>query len=127
MKVGKEEIAGLLKAVELFMEQDEVALIQEWERRCQFIAAAVQDIAGIKPMYQPPYTSQFPPASPLLTIHFDASAPLEAAAVAQALEEGAPAILVSASTGSLSIGPQTLQEGEEKIIARRLGEILTFP
>ena len=127
MKVGKEEIAGLLKAVELFMEQDEVALIQEWERRCQFIAAAVQDIAGIKPMYQPPYTSQFPPASPLLTIHFDASAPLEAAAVAQALEEGAPAILVSASTGSLSIGPQTLQEGEEKIIARRLGEILTLP
>ena len=127
MKVGKEEIAGLVKAVELFMEQDEEALIQEWEKRCQLIATAVQNVAGIQPMYQPPYTSQFPPASPMLTIHFDASAPLEATAVARALEEGEPAILVSASTDALTIGPQTLQEGEERIIARRLGEILASP
>jgi L-seryl-tRNA(Ser) seleniumtransferase len=40
MKVGKEEIAGLLTAVERFMARDEGAVIAEWERRCRQIGAA---------------------------------------------------------------------------------------
>ena len=125
MKVGKEEVMGLLKAVELFLEQDEEAVIQDWEKRCHIVAAAVQEVEGIEAAYQPPYTNKFPPASPLVHLHFDTAAPLPAPEVQQALEEGEPSILVSGSATSLTIGPQTLQAGEAEIIARRLGEILS--
>ena len=124
MKVGKEEIAGLLMAVEMFMEQDEEAVIQDWEQRCHTIAAAVQKVEGIKTEYQPPYANRFPPASPLLHIHFSSTAPLPAPAVQKALEEGEPSIVVGSSPTSLTFGPQTLQEGEAETIARRLRFIL---
>ena len=37
-KVGKEEIVGLVKAVELFIERDEDAELAEWSRMCEVIA-----------------------------------------------------------------------------------------
>jgi L-seryl-tRNA(Ser) seleniumtransferase len=124
MKVGKEEIAGLLTAVELFMEQDEDAVIREWERRCHVIADAVRDLPGLRPEYQPPFTNRFPPASPVAQIHFGPEARLTAAQVQQELEQGGPSILATAAQNTLRLGPQTLQEGEAEIIAQRLQAIL---
>jgi len=124
MKVGKEEIAGLLTAVEIFFAQDEEAVIQEWERRCQIVADAVRDVTGIDTEYSPPYANKFPPASPLVHLRFSEPAPLPAPQVRQALEEGDPSILVSGSDTSLTVGPQTLQDGEAEIIADRLRAIL---
>ena len=124
MKVGKEEIVGLLTAVEIFMEQDEEAVIEEWERRCKLIAAAVAHVDGIEPAYQPPYTSKFPPASPLIRLDFAADAPAGAADVARELEAGEPSIVVGGSATSITVGPQTLQEGEAEIIAERLAAIV---
>lgn len=124
MKVGKEEIAGLLTAVELFFEQDEEALIAEWERRCQVVADAVAQVAGITPSFTRPFENKFPPASPLVHLHFADTVELSARQVAQFLEEGTPSILVSAGENSLTVGPQTLQKGEAEVIAGRLKEIL---
>ena len=124
MKVGKEEIAGLLRAVELFFAMDEAALVAEWERRCQAIAAAVTDIEGIEARFTKAYENKFPPASPLVHLHFAANAPQSARDVVRALEEGEPSILASGGETSLSVGPQTLQDGEAEIIADRLKRIL---
>ena len=124
MKVGKEEVMGLLKAVELFMAGDEDALIQEWESRCRTVAAAVADIDGIRAELEPPYATSFPPASPELHLHFGEAAPESAAGVIQALEGGEPSIVVDGAATSLTICPQTLQPGEAEIIAARLREIL---
>lgn len=124
MKVGKEEIAGLLTAVELFFEQDEKAIIAEWERRCQVVADAVTGVAGISPSFTRPFENKFPPASPLVHLRFDETVKPSPREVARALEEGVPSILVSAGENSLTVGPQTLQEGEAEIIAGRLEEIL---
>jgi D-glucosaminate-6-phosphate ammonia-lyase len=124
MKVGKEEIVGLLTAVEIFMEQDEEAVIAEWERRCKLIAAAVSHVDGIESAYQPPYANKFPPASPLVHLNFGDNAPVGAADVARELEAGEPSILVSGSATSITVGPQTLQDGEAEIIAKRLVSIL---
>ncbi len=124
MKVGKEEIAGLLTAVELFMEQDEKEVIREWERRCRTIAEAVRQVQGIEPEYQPPYANKFPPASPLLHLHFRAGAPRSAPEVCKALEEGEPSIRAGGSATAITFGPQTLQAGEAEIIAGRLRQIL---
>lgn len=124
MKVGKEEIAGLLTAVELFFEQDEDAIIQEWVRRCQLIADAVRDVEGIEATFTRPFENKFPPANPQVHLHFAENAPLSASEVVKVLEEGEPSILASGSENSFTVGAQTLQDGEAEIIARRISEIL---
>ena len=125
MKVGKEEVAGLLRAVELFLEADEEQVISEWERRCRVVAAAAEGVDGVTAEYDPPYTNRFPPASPLVRLRFAGHAPAGSRAVETALEQGEPSILVSASEDSLSVAPQTLQEGEAEIIADRLRDVLS--
>jgi D-glucosaminate-6-phosphate ammonia-lyase len=122
-KVGKEEIVGLLRAVELFMEADETATVAEWERRCKVVGAAAEDAVGVRAEYTAPYTNRFPPASPLVHLHFADDTPHKAREVARALEEGSPSILASASESTLTVGPQTLQEGEAELIAERLHAI----
>lgn len=125
MKVGKEEIAGLLTAVELFMAQDEDALIREWEQRCRTIGQVADQIPGLRAEYSAPFANKFPPASPLVYLHFSPAAPRTAPQVLAALDEGSPSIQAGGSDHVLSFGPQTLQEGEAEIIADRLRQILT--
>ena len=43
LKVGKEEIAGLIRALELFLEEDTDALAQEWANRSESMAAAFRE------------------------------------------------------------------------------------
>ena len=125
MKVGKEEICGLLRAVELFFAMDESSVVAEWERRCQIIGAAIAEINGIEANYTKAYENKFPPASPLVHLVFDGQAPKPASEVVRELEEGAPSILVGGGDESLTVGPQTLLDGESEVIADRLREILT--
>ena len=125
MKVGKEEICGLLRAVELFFEQDEEAVIAEWVRRCHLIAEAATGFPGIELDYQPPFTNQFPPASPLVRLAFGSKAPKTACEVVRELEAGEPPVIAGYVQNAVSFGPQTLQNGEAEIIAARLREILS--
>ena len=125
MKVGKEEVAGLLRAVELFLEADEERVIAEWERRCRVVAAAAEGIDGVEAEYDPPFTNRFPPASPVARLRFGDRGDAGSRAAAEALERGDPSILVGVSGDSISVAPQTLREGEAEIIAGRLREILS--
>ena len=124
MKVGKEEIAGLLVAVELFMDRDEDAVLAEWERRCKHIGAAADGITGVRTVFLPPYSERIPPAVPHMVLELDAQAPLSARAVRQALADGEPHIVASGGDDTVRFAPHTLQDGEAEIVARRLGEIL---
>lgn len=123
-KVGKEEIIGLLRAVELFLEADEAVTVAEWQRRCQVVGRVAADVDGVEAEYTAAYENLFPPASPLVHLRFSDRAPLQPREVADKLETGTPSILASASDDSLTVGPQTLQDGEAEIIAERLREIL---
>jgi len=125
MKVGKEEIAGLLTAVELFMSQDEEAVIRNWEARCRTIGQVAEQVPGLRAEYLPPFANKFPPASPLVVLHFSPAAPRTGSQVLAALAEGEPAIEASGSDQAIYFGPQTLQEGEAEIIADRLRRFLT--
>src|SRR5271167_3663963 len=46
-KVGKEEIVGMVKAVELYLNEDHDALNAEWQKRLDTIAAQVTKINGV--------------------------------------------------------------------------------
>src|ERR1700741_2206788 len=53
MKVGKEEIVGMVKAVELYLKDDHEALNKEWQRRLEYVASQVGKIPTVTTSYPP--------------------------------------------------------------------------
>src|SRR6266542_4114853 len=90
MKVNKEEMVGMLAALELFVKKDHAAEWREWERRVKVIADSVAPVSSIK-------TESFVPeianAVPHLRITWDEAAlKLTAAEAVKKLREGDPSI-----------------------------------
>ena len=46
MKVGKEEVIGLIVAVNRFVELDHDAYQEEWTRNARYVADALQGVPG---------------------------------------------------------------------------------
>jgi L-seryl-tRNA(Ser) seleniumtransferase len=124
MKVNKEELLGMMVAVETFMKRDHAADWKEWERRVALIGDAAKSIPSVK-------AEQYVPAIanhvPHLRLTWDpAKVKLSYKDVAVKLREGDPSIEVvpGSNKDSLEIGVWMLQPGEDKIVARRLREVL---
>lgn len=122
-KVNKEEIVGMLVALELFLARDHAATWKEWEARCHLIAEAVRDIPSVETeLYVPPIAN----AVPHLRVSWDHKArgvtPPEAA---KELREGSPSIEVGPdSSTALHIGVWMMEPGQDQIVGRRVREIL---
>ena len=123
MKVGKEEIMGLLAAVEQWMERDHQAEWREWERRLEVIAGAVNGIASMKTAVRLPGRSN---VTPTLVVSWDAgTVGIDAAKVRERLSAGEPRIEVSGGPDAVTINPYMMEEGEDVLVGRRLAEVLT--
>lgn len=125
-KVAKEEIVGLTRAVELYVEADHEAEWGEWERRVSVITDAVSDVPGITRAEQ--FVPRIANAVPHAAIEWDPAAiSLTRNDVASALRAGQPRIEARPSTGEaarLEIGVWMMQPGDAEIVAARCGEIL---
>src|SRR5579859_1598245 len=119
-KVGKEEIVGMIKALELYLQEDQEALNKEWQRRLEYIATQVAKVPGV--------TTSFPKLEianhvPHLQIKWDEKRiPMMPREVGKVLREGKPSIALSTGEHgeALSMNSFMLQPGEEKIIASEL-------
>lgn len=123
MKVNKEELLGMMVAIETFMKMDHAAEWKEWERRVSLIGDSAKAIAGVKAeQYVPPIANHVPH----LRLTWDQSKiKLSYKEVAVKLREGDPSIeVVPGTKDSLEIGVWMLQSGEDKIVARRIREVL---
>ena len=127
MKVGKEEIAGLVTALEDYLVQDEAAEMAQWEAQTAYLAATLSAVPGVcaqRVLLSGPGIR--PITVPRATVTWDARAlSITPAEVAQQLLAGEPGIAVGQAGDALLLNPQTLAPGEEQIVARRLIEILT--
>ena len=123
MKVGKEEIMGLLAAVEQWVVRDHQSEWQEWERRLAHIADAVAGFDSVRTSTQLPGRSN---VTPTLSIHWDTVqigiAPPD---VRDQLSAGEPRIEVSGGAESIGINPYMMEDGEEIQVAKRLSQILS--
>ena len=138
MKVGKEEIIGLLTAVEELMNNDEEALLKEWVSWCDTIVAGANGYSGVSAKTIQPYShlagGAHAPGSPTVEIDFRNST-FDADYVRNKLENGDTPIMVStelweteltdAKDDVIVLGPGALQKGEAEIIAEELKQILT--
>ncbi|MBK9166818.1 MAG: aminotransferase class V-fold PLP-dependent enzyme [Bryobacterales bacterium] len=120
MKVGKEEIAGLLTAVELYVKRDHAAEQSRWNKQLQFIADAVRGVPGVRTEM---FEEQFTGKGSRLRIQLPEGR-LSGRDVYQRLWEGEPGIRVRTESTAIVINPQTVQPGEERWIARRVAEVL---
>ncbi len=134
MKVGKEEIAGLVRALELYVARDHAADLALWEGRVRTIIAGVAPVPTVRAWRQMPYGvgQQIPHAAVTWDVETVGADHVE---VMERLRRGRPSVAVqyvspenyywsTFTEPELRLHPHTLKEGEAEIVARRLREAL---
>jgi len=122
MKVNKEELLGMLVALERFIKLDHVAQEKEYQRRADVILKAVSGLKGVTAAVTVPEVANHVPH---VQIKLDtATAGITGREVSRRLREGTPSIGVR-SGEELLIGVWMMKPGEEKIVATRLREVLS--
>jgi L-seryl-tRNA(Ser) seleniumtransferase len=123
-KVGKEEIMGLLAAVEVYVKRDHAEDLRLWRGMMQSVARDLKRVKSVTTeMYVPPYPGAHP--VPYLRVKWDRAAlPLSYEECSKRLQDGEPRIEVNASAEEITIASYMLSPGEERIVGWRLAEIL---
>ena len=123
-KVGKEEIVGMIKALELYLQEDHEALNKEWHRRLEYIATQLASVPSVTTSYP---KLEIANHVPHLQIKWDPKRiPMTPRDVGKALREGNPSVVLSTGEHgeALSMNSFMLQQGEEKIVATELVKVL---
>jgi seryl-tRNA(Sec) selenium transferase len=123
-KVGKEEIVGMVKALECYLSEDHDALNKEWQKRLELVSAKVGSLPSVSTSYFVPDMANHVPH---LAIKWDSQrikiTPDDAA---KALRHGSPSIIMTTGEpeGTLSMNSFMLQPGEDSIIADKVYQLL---
>ena len=126
-KVGKEEIMGLLTAVELYLKRDHQAQWKDWEQQVDSILKAVNGVPGVVKVER--FLPQIANELPHGRITWDVNKiPHKRGEIVKRLREGDPRIEVRPSNDDqpvLEFAVWMLQPKEYRIVGRRIREVLT--
>jgi L-seryl-tRNA(Ser) seleniumtransferase len=122
MKVGKEEIIGLLAAVERYLKVDHDAEFKELDSRVQYMIEKLGKIPGLTAdRHLPPIANHVPHLRLTWT---DDAFKFKAGEVARRLMQGDPPIAISArGERLLHVSVWMMRPGEHQIVAKRLEEV----
>ena len=121
MKVNKEEMVGMLAAVERYVEMDHQREGREFDKRAETIRASAASVPGVKAEVFVPEVANHVPH---LRVTWPGGTRASAAGVVSALRDGEPSIVIRSEEDALVIGVWMMRNGEEKVVARRLKEAL---
>jgi uncharacterized pyridoxal phosphate-dependent enzyme len=136
MKVAKEQIVGMVAAVDWFLSQTDAGMEKEFRRRADRIAGHLKGLSSVvTEIAIPPQANHVPH---LLIRYSQEELKISPRDVMAELRRGTPSIELNPSTGSakgasagipadvntIVVGVWMLQPGEEMIVARRLREVL---
>jgi uncharacterized pyridoxal phosphate-dependent enzyme len=122
-KVGKEEILGMVKALELFLAEDHDALAREWQERLELISREITKLPGVNTSFFVPDIANHVPH---MSITWDETRfSLTAEQVSKLLRQSKPAVAMSPGEGQpgLAMNSFMLQPGEDKIVAAQLSRV----
>ncbi|MBN1935841.1 MAG: aminotransferase class V-fold PLP-dependent enzyme [Anaerolineae bacterium] len=124
MKVGKEELVGLMAAVRRYLNLDQDQLMQQYEAQVQAVIDAFADRPHVTARRDFPSEAGQP--MPRAELVFDTQAlGLSRDDLLDLLLDGRPRIALAPSgQHGVYVNPQTLKPGEEAIVVRRIGEII---
>ena len=136
MKVSKEQIVGMVAALDWFLSQTDAGMEAEFRRRADKIATQLKGIPTLESTVAVPNLAAN--AVPHLLIRYDQKrVKISPADVAKELKKGSPSIELNPLTGgrrgaglpndenTIVVGVWMLQPGEELIVARRLRDVLS--
>jgi uncharacterized pyridoxal phosphate-dependent enzyme len=122
MKVNKEEVLGMLVALELYLERDHAKEWKMWEAQIKLISDSAKSVSGVETeTYVPPYANHVPS----LRIKWDENvvkiSPTDAR---KKLKDGHPSIETVGGSDNIGITTWMMEPGQERIVAERLKDIL---
>jgi L-seryl-tRNA(Ser) seleniumtransferase len=121
MKVNKEEMVGMLVALELFLARDHAREGREFERRAEVIRTSAAAVPGVTAEVFVPEVANHVPH---VRISWSGADEAAANAAVQALRDGEPSIGIRSDGSTLVVGVWMMQPGEEALVARRLRQVL---
>ena len=122
MKVNKEEVLGMLVALELYLTKDHDKEWGMWEQQIELISNSAKAIEGVDTeIHVPPHANHVPS----LRIRWDENkVKTTADAVRKELREGHPSIQTVGDAKSIGITTWMMEPGQERIVAKRIHDIL---
>jgi L-seryl-tRNA(Ser) seleniumtransferase len=120
-KVGKEEIAGAVAALDVFVTR-EPEYQRQWSERCRRFAAALAGVAGVETVVLGRETTG---RVPLVDLVF--ATPAKATTVSSELRDGVPSIHLNerrVGEGRLTFNPVGLGDGQEDTVAAGVRRLL---
>ena len=122
-KVGKEEIIGMIKALELYLKDDHDALAREWQQRLDGISSELTKIPGVSTSFFVPEIANHVPH---MQITWDSRITASPQQISKALRDSKPSIVIGGGEGrpGLTMCSFMLQPGEDKIVAQQLSRVL---
>ena len=122
-KVGKEEIVGMVKALEIYLSEDHDALAREWQQRLENISGQITKIPGVSTSFFVPDIANHVPH---MQITWDGRISLTPQQASKILRSGEPSIVIGGGEGrpGLAMNSFMLQPGEDQIIAEQLAKVL---
>jgi L-seryl-tRNA(Ser) seleniumtransferase len=122
MKVNKEEMLGLLVAVESFVGRDHARDRREYDQRAETIRAAATSVAGVKAeVFVPEIANNVPH----IRVSWPGADEGSAEAAVKAMKDGEPSIGIRSEGNALVLGVWMMRPGEDKIVAKRLKQVLS--
>ena len=122
MKVNKEEILGMLVALEVYLSKDHKKEWDLWEYQIQMIHDAAGSVSGVEPTKHVPDIANHVPS---LKLSWDQNkVKITTDEMRQKLREGHPSIQTVGDKESVGITTWMMQPGQERIVASRIKEIL---
>ncbi|MFC6800025.1 MULTISPECIES: aminotransferase class V-fold PLP-dependent enzyme [unclassified Haladaptatus] len=125
LKVGKEELVGLIRALELFMEEDTAELQREWNARIDIFTETLDTLDGVT--YEVTGGQKVAVAPEILVTVDASSAETDATDLVSALRRETPRIFVGADSladAAFTINPMCLTDEEAEYVADRLSHHL---
>lgn len=122
MKVNKEEVLGMLAALELYLSKDHQAEWKMWEDQIDLISESAKSVSGVETtIHVPPHANHVPS----LKIRWEQSkVNISPDNVRKILREGSPSIETVGNKNEIGITTWMMVPGQEKIVAKKIKKIL---
>ena len=122
-KAAKEDIVGLIVALERYLARDHEADLARWRAQAEYMVERLRDLPGVEAAC---VYDEREHITPRVELQLDGAAGLDAHEIVTALEEGDPRVFLFEPNGpgarpnSIVVNTHTMQPGEERIVAEVL-------
>lgn len=123
MKIDKETIVGLVKAVELFVQRDYAVIFAEWESMVDMVVAAVHEQPGCTARKGFPAEQGIQPRE--IPRAYIVTEQLTGAELCDRLLRAEPSVMVGVEAGEVAVNPQCLTPAEVPVVIDALRSALS--